>query len=55
MAEALVSLTAFIMRMSADQQETVAEPIDVAVLSKGDRFVRVKHKDMLGEPSRLGA
>ena len=45
MAEALVSLTAFLKRMAADQDETVAEPIDVAILSKGDGFIWVKHKD----------
>ena len=36
MAEALVTITALLMRMSAAQTETVAEPIDVALLSKGD-------------------
>ena len=46
MAEALVSLTAFLMRMTADQDETVAEPIDVALLSKGDGFTWVKHKNL---------
>jgi hypothetical protein len=51
MAEALVSLTAFLMRMSADQTETVAEPIDVAMLSKGDGFVWIKHKDFLNQVS----
>ena len=34
MAEALVNLTAFLMRMTADQDETVAEPIDVALLQR---------------------
>ena len=47
MAEALVNLTAFLMRMAADQVETVAEPIDVAVLSKGDGFIWVKHKELV--------
>ncbi len=47
MAEALVNLTAFLMRMSADKDETVAEPIDVALLSKGDGFIWVKHKDVV--------
>ena len=46
MAEALVSLTVFRMRMSVEQKETVAEPIDVAVLSKGDGFIWVKHKEL---------
>jgi hypothetical protein len=53
MAEALVSLTAFVMRMTADQDETVAEPIDVAILSKGDGFTWVKHKDLMREAGRL--
>ena len=53
MAEALVSLTAFVMRMTADQEETVAEPIDVAILSKGDGFTWVKHKDLIREAGRL--
>jgi hypothetical protein len=47
MAEALVALTAFLMRMTADQEETVAEPIDVALLSKCDGFIWVKHKDLI--------
>ena len=47
MAEALVNLTAFLMRMTADQDETVAEPIDVALLSKGDGFIWIKHKDLV--------
>jgi hypothetical protein len=45
MAEALVSLTALRARMAADEVETVAGPIDVAVLSKGEGFVWVKRKD----------
>jgi hypothetical protein len=32
-------------RMSADERETVAGPIDVAVLSKGEGFVWIKRKD----------
>ena len=47
MAEALVNLTAFLMRMTADQQETVGGPIDVALLSKCDGFIWIKHKDLL--------
>jgi hypothetical protein len=47
MAEALVSLTVFRMRMSADKKETVAEPIDVAVLSKGDGFIWIKRKQLM--------
>ena len=42
-AEALVNLTSFKRRVSA-QAETVAEPIDVAVISRGDGFVWVKRK-----------
>lgn len=51
MANALVSLTAFSGRVTADQEETVAEPVDVAVHSKGDGFTWVKHK----RPDRLRA
>ena len=47
MAEALVNLTAFLMRMTVDQDETVTEPIDVALLSKGDGFTWIKHKDLV--------
>ena len=43
MAEVLVSLTAFRAHASVGQ-ETVAGPIDVAILSKGDGFVWVKRK-----------
>ncbi len=53
MAEALVSLTAFVMRMTADAEETVAEPIDVAVLSKGGGFTWVKHKDLVHQTGGL--
>jgi hypothetical protein len=45
MAEALVNLTAFLMRMTVDQDETVAEPIDVALLLKGDGYTWIKHKE----------
>jgi len=44
MAEALVNLTVFRAHASANEQETVAGPIDVALLSKGDGFVWVKRK-----------
>ena len=47
MAEALVNLTAFLMHMTADQDETVAEPIDVALLSKCDGFTWVRHKELI--------
>jgi hypothetical protein len=50
MAEALVNLAAFLMRMTADQDETVAEPIDVALLSKGDDFTWIKHKESVRLP-----
>ena len=53
MAEALVNLTAFLMRMTADQDETVAEPIDVALLSKGDGFIWVKHKELVRQAGNL--
>jgi hypothetical protein len=48
MAESLVSLTVFKRRMSAAEIETVAGPIDVAVLSKGDGFIWVRREDPLG-------
>jgi hypothetical protein len=44
MAESLVNLTAFRAHASAGVRETVAGPVDVAVLSKGDGFVWVKRK-----------
>ena len=47
MAEALVNLTAFLMRMSANKDETVAEPIDVALLSKGGGFTWIRHKELV--------
>jgi hypothetical protein len=43
MAEALVNLTKFRRRVSAER-ETVGGPIDVAVITKGDGFVWVKRK-----------
>ncbi len=43
MAETLVNLTLFRQRMSMDV-ETVGEPIDVAIISKGDGFIWVKRK-----------
>lgn len=42
-AESLVNLTSFKRRVS-EEAETVAEPIDVAVISKGDKFVWIKRK-----------
>jgi hypothetical protein len=53
MAHSLVSLTAFLMRMDVDQSETVAEPIDVSVLSKGDGFIWIKHKDLVRQAAGL--
>lgn len=46
MAEALVNLTAFLLRMTVGEDETVAEPIDVALLSKGDGFIWVRHNEL---------
>ncbi|MCG9127305.1 hypothetical protein JT359_06840 [Candidatus Poribacteria bacterium] len=43
MAETLVSLTSFKKKVSM-VQETVADPIDVAVISKGDGFIWIKRK-----------
>jgi hypothetical protein len=43
MAEALVNLTKFRRRITPER-ETVAGPIDVAVISKGDGFVWVRRK-----------
>ncbi|KAF5031585.1 hypothetical protein DSECCO2_626210 [anaerobic digester metagenome] len=43
MAETFINLTSFKRKMSHDS-ETVAEPIDVAVISKGDGFVWIKRK-----------
>jgi hypothetical protein len=43
LAEALVHLTAIKRRFSMES-ETVAEPIDVAVISKGDGFIWIKRK-----------
>lgn len=42
-AESLVNLTSFKRKMSLDL-ETVAGPIDVAVISKGDGFIWIKRK-----------
>jgi hypothetical protein len=52
MAELLVSLTALRARISARERETVAGPIDVALLSKGEGFVWVKRR---GEPPAASA
>jgi hypothetical protein len=44
MAEVLVNLTAFRAHASVGQKETVAAPIDVAILSKSEGFVWAKRK-----------
>lgn len=44
MAESLVSLTIFKLRVTGEPEQTVAGPIDVAVISKGDGFVWIKRK-----------
>jgi hypothetical protein len=43
LAEAMVELTAIQKRVSRDI-ETVAGPVDIAVVSKGDGFVWIKRK-----------
>jgi hypothetical protein len=43
MAEALVNLTSLKRKMSMEA-ETVSEPIDVALISKGDGFIWIKRK-----------
>jgi len=43
MAESLVNLTSFKRKVTMES-ETVGEPIDVAVISKGDGFVWIKRK-----------
>ena len=43
MAETLINLTSFKRRVSMEA-ETVGGPIDVAVISKGDRFIWIKRK-----------
>jgi hypothetical protein len=54
LAETLVDVTAFMMRMSAESQETVGGPVDVAILSKADGFTWVKHKDLAGQMPHSG-
>ncbi|MFC2016786.1 hypothetical protein ACFLUD_00030 [Chloroflexota bacterium] len=43
LAESLISLT-IVKRKSSPESETVAEPIDVALISKGDGFIWIKRK-----------
>jgi hypothetical protein len=47
LAEALVSITVFVAKMSVGKKETVGGPIDVALISKGDGFVWVRRKDQM--------
>lgn len=44
MAESLVNLTAFKRKVTSVEADTVALPIDVAVISEGDGFVWIKRK-----------
>jgi hypothetical protein len=44
MAETMINLQSFKRRMSMDDQETVAPPIDVASITKGAGFVWIKRK-----------
>lgn len=44
MAESLINIMSFRKRISANSDETVGGPIDVAVISKGDGFAWIKHK-----------
>jgi len=53
LAEALVHLTAIKRRFSLES-ETVAEPIDVAVISKGDGFIWIKRKHYFKPDLNLG-
>jgi hypothetical protein len=50
MAESLVNLTSFKRRVSMET-ESVAGPIDVAVISRGDGFIWIKRKHYF-EPDR---
>ena len=43
MAETLMSLTSFKRKVTM-QTESVVGPIDVAVITKGDGFIRIKRK-----------
>jgi len=44
MAESLIYLTTLKRKMSFGEEETVGGPIDVAVITKGDGFIWIKHK-----------
>jgi hypothetical protein len=43
MAESMVNLTALRRHVTTDQ-ETVGGPIDVALITKGEGFIWIKHK-----------
>jgi hypothetical protein len=43
MAESLINLTSFKKKVTLEE-ETVSEPIDVALISKGDGFIWIKRK-----------
>jgi hypothetical protein len=47
LAEALVSITILLARMSGRKKETVGGPIDVALVSKGDGFIWIKRKERM--------
>jgi hypothetical protein len=47
LAEALVSITIFVLKMSAEKRETIGGLINVALISKGDGFVWVKRKERM--------
>lgn len=53
MAEALVNLTSFKRKISLEV-ETVGEPIDVAVISKGDGFIWIKRKHYFNQSLNPG-
>lgn len=48
MAESLIHLTS-LKRRFTDESETVADPIDVAVITKGDGFIWIKRKHYFDE------
>jgi len=53
-AEVLVNLTVFRAHSSVGELETVAGPIDVALLSKGEGFVWVRRKQQSGVVGAVG-
>jgi len=44
MAESLVTLTSFKLKVTMEEEETVGGPIDVAIISKGDGLIWIKRK-----------